>query len=89
MTPEFATTLVNKTLLTAAMIAGPILNAGLVVGLLVAIFQAITTIHEMTLVFIPKLIAVGLVLMFLFPWIIMKLMDFTYQIYQNVKMLGG
>ena len=41
MTPEFATTLVNKTLLTAAMIAGPILIAGLVVGLLVAIFLSL------------------------------------------------
>ncbi len=89
MTPEFATTLLNKTLLTAAMIAGPILVAGLIVGLLVAIFQAVTTIHEMTLVFIPKLIAVGLTLMFLLPWIIMKLIDFTNQIYQSVKMLGG
>ena len=89
MTQELVVTLFTKMLTLVGTIAGPLLLAGMAIGLIIAILQAVTSIHEMTLVFIPKLIAVGLVLMFLFPWIIMKLMDFTHQIYQNVKMLGG
>ena len=65
MTPDFVTGFFIEGLKMAMMLAAPMLLAGLVVGLLVSMFQAATQINEMTLVFIPKMLAVGLALPFL------------------------
>ena len=62
------------------MLAGPVLLFGLVAGILVSMFQAVTSINEMTLVFIPKMLAVGLALLIFFPWMLQIIITFT----QNV-----
>jgi flagellar biosynthetic protein FliQ len=59
-----------KALTVALMIAGPILGVALIVGLGVSVLQAVTGVQEMTLAFIPKLLAVGLLLFLLGPWIL-------------------
>ena len=61
---------------TSLYILAPLLGAALVIGLLVSIFQAITSIQEMTLTYIPKMIVVGLLLLFLAPWMLQMLTDF-------------
>jgi flagellar biosynthetic protein FliQ len=67
MTPEFITTYFLEAIKTAVMLAGPMLLVGLVVGIVVSMFQAATQINEMTLVFVPKMLGVALALQFFFP----------------------
>ena len=60
------------------------LLAGLVVGLLVSIFQAATSINEMTLVFIPKMLAVAVALIFFFPWMMQTMVAYTMNLFENL-----
>lgn len=69
---------------TALAMAGPLLLATLVVGLLISIFQAATQINEMTLSFIPKLLAVGATLVLLGPWLISTMVDYIRSILNNI-----
>ena len=71
--------LVREMLLITLKIAAPILLAGVVVGLIISIFQAITSIQEQTLTFVPKIVAMLLVAVVLIPWIAVRLMEFTVQ----------
>ncbi len=80
MTPEFAIELIKTTLLQAVALAGPLLGAALVVGLAVSLFQAVTSIHEQTLSFVPKALAVGGLGILLLPWLLRTLVEFTTQI---------
>ena len=59
----------------------PMLLAGLVIGLLISIFQATTQINEMTLTFVPKILAVIVVIIFTMPWMLNMLIDFTARIF--------
>lgn len=66
------------------LISGPILIVGLVVGLLVGVFQAVTQIHEMTLTFIPKILAMTAVLLLMLPWMLIKLVDYTQSLFDLI-----
>ena len=77
----------REALLTALTVAGPLLFGGLIVGLAVGIFQAVTQIHEMTLTFIPKILTIMGVLLFLMPWMIVKLLDFTVGLFGRIPTL--
>ncbi|MFH1144387.1 MAG: flagellar biosynthesis protein FliQ [Candidatus Eisenbacteria bacterium] len=77
MTATEAIALFQRALMLALMVAGPMLLFGLVAGLLVSIFQAVTQVHEMTLTFIPKILAVILSLFLFLPWMVNQLLDFT------------
>ncbi len=68
------------------MIMSPILLVSLIVGLLVSIFQAATQIHEMTLVFVPKIIAIAIVLAILSPWMINILVTYTTTLFTNIPL---
>ncbi|EEQ63135.1 flagellar biosynthesis protein FliQ [Helicobacter pullorum] len=59
----------------------PMLLVGLVIGLLISIFQATTQINEMTLTFVPKILAVIVVIIFTMPWMLNMLIDFTARIF--------
>ncbi len=61
----------------------PILGVGLIVGLVISIFQAVTQIQEVTLTFVPKIIVTLLSLIFFGPWMLNKLIQFTVNIYTN------
>jgi len=61
-----------------------VLLVGLVVGLVISIFQAVTQVHEMTLAFVPKIIAVMLALLFAAPWMIDMLVSFTHNLFSNI-----
>jgi flagellar biosynthetic protein FliQ len=73
----------------ALKVALPLLLAGLVIGLLVSIFQAITQIQEMTLAFIPKIVAVGIVLAIAGPWMLGQIVSYTEQLYGGIPGLVG
>lgn len=80
MTPEFVTGFFLEAIKTTILLAAPMLLAGLVVGLLVSIFQAATSINEMTMTFIPKMLAVAVALLIAFPWMLQVLIDFLQKL---------
>ncbi len=74
----------REALIMVLLLSGPLLLVGLVVGLMVGVFQAVTQINEMTLTFIPKILAIFATLMILFPWMTIKLIDFTRTLIQRI-----
>jgi flagellar biosynthetic protein FliQ len=89
MTPEYVIRLGQESLLLAMYVAGPALVVALVVGLLISVFQAVTQIHEMTLTFIPKILAVAGVTMVILPWIIQRMVDFTARLIASIPAVVG
>ena len=81
-----ATFLMQETLRTALMMAAPMLLMALAAGLLIAIFQAVTSIHEMTLTFIPKILAVVVGLFIFLPWMVHKMLTFATNLFLR---MGG
>lgn len=73
--------LLNETLIQTAILSLPFLVISLLVGLIVSIFQATTSIQEQTLTFVPKLIAVGIVMLLLGPILIRVFTDFTLRLF--------
>lgn len=71
-------------LMLALKVGMPLLLAGLVVGLLVSVFQAVTQIQEMTLSFIPKILAVAVVLIVAGPWMLNQLVGYTSDLYRSI-----
>jgi flagellar biosynthetic protein FliQ len=76
MNPELAVQLIKDMMFQAVSLAAPVLLTGMVVGLIVSLFQAVTTIHEQTLSFVPKALAVVGILVLLLPWMLRSLMEF-------------
>jgi flagellar biosynthetic protein FliQ len=76
MTPELAVELIKNMMFQAVSLAAPVLLTGMVVGLIVSLFQAVTTIHEQTLSFVPKALAVVGILVLMLPWMLRSLIEF-------------
>jgi flagellar biosynthesis protein FliQ len=87
MTPDFAINLCKKAIQTILMGAAPMLLAGMIVGLIISIFQAATQINEQTLTFIPKIVAVLVTLLIFGPWLIRLLTTFTAGIFNTIAIL--
>jgi len=66
------------------LVSGPMLIAGLFIGLIIGVFQAVTQIHEMTLTFIPKILVMVLVFLALMPWMLLKILEYTYQLFDMI-----
>jgi len=84
MTPEFVTAIGKETIEVILMVSAPVLIAGMVVGLIISVFQAVTQIQEMTLTFVPKIIVVFLVLLALAPWMMEIMIKYTSGIFTNI-----
>jgi flagellar biosynthesis protein FliQ len=87
MSEELIIEVLKDVFWTTFMILLPILGVSLVVGIFISIFQAATSIQEMTLTFVPKLITTAIVIILLLPWIIDKMVAFTirmFTMFQNV-----
>lgn len=69
---------------TILLIGGPILMAGLVIGLLIALFQALTSIQEMTLVFVPKILVIFVALVLMLPYMINHMLEFGELIFDKI-----
>ncbi|MBZ0071785.1 MAG: flagellar biosynthesis protein FliQ [Thiohalobacteraceae bacterium] len=89
MTPETVMTIGRQTLEVTALLAGPLLISSLIVGLIIAMFQAATQINEMTLTFIPKLITIAVVLLVAGPWLLQTLVTFTIRLIQSIPQVVG
>lgn len=81
MTEELIIEVLKDAFYTVFMILLPVLGVSLVVGIFVSVFQAATSIQEMTLTFVPKLMATALVIILLLPWIIDKLVGITNRMF--------
>jgi len=84
MSPDVVTQLARDAIEVTLYLSLPILGIGLVVGLLVSLFQAVTQIQEVTLVFVPKIVVVLVSLLFLSPWMMQKMMHYTEQLIINL-----
>ena len=89
MNPQMVVSIGREALILTIMIAGPMLLFGLIVGVSVALFQAITQIQEMTLTFIPKILAVAAALLIFLPWMINMATDFTRHMFELIPTLAG
>ena len=89
MTPEVVIDLGMQAMKVTALLAAPLLLSALVVGLLVGMFQAATSINEMTLTFVPKLIVVGLVIMIAGPTLLNILLGFTIGLIEGIPGMIG
>ncbi len=78
----------RQAILIALQVGAPILLIGLAVGVTIALFQALTQLSEMTLVFVPKILAVFLSLFFLMPYMIDILIGFTNELFDRIISLG-
>jgi flagellar biosynthesis protein FliQ len=84
MTPDFVLGIAKNAIEITLLLSLPILGVGLIVGLIISIFQAATQIQEMTLTFVPKIVAMLISLLFLMPWMMSKMTDYTEQLIANI-----
>lgn len=84
MNSDLAIQLFSQLMWTTALIAAPVLATTLVVGLLVSVFQAVTQIQEMSLTFIPKLLATAIVLVTVGPWMLKRMVDYAATLISSI-----
>lgn len=89
MTPESVMDLAYQGMRVTLLLAGPLLLTALLVGLLISLFQAATQINEMTLSFIPKILAVFTVMVLAGPWMIQLIVEFTRELLTNIPLMIG
>ena len=86
MTPEFVITFAQEAIKTTILVSLPVLLIGLGVGLVISIFQAVTQIHEMTLTFVPKILAILLGLLVFGSWMLELLTRFTVNTIEQIPL---
>ena len=88
MTTEFVLYWGLQAIKTSILVAAPTLIGGMVVGLVVGIFQSVTQIQEMTLTFIPKMAVVIVIIMLCMPWMLETLTDFTRNMFLQLRVVS-
>ena len=88
MTPDIAIDLVSESLNLTMLLVVVLVLPGLVMGLVVALFQAATQINEMTLTFIPKLVALFVTMVLVGPWMINTFVDYMREVFQGIPALA-
>jgi flagellar biosynthetic protein FliQ len=89
MTPESVLTIAQRALEITLLMSAPPLLAALITGLVVSVFQAATQINEMTLSFIPKLLAIFIVLVLFGPWMLGILLDYIRELFGGIPVMIG
>lgn len=84
MTPDLVITLAKETVELTLLICLPMLAVGLIVGVAIGLLQSLTQIQEMTLVLVPKIVAILLTLLFTLPWIMNKMTAYATQLIMNI-----
>ena len=78
-----AVDLCRETLMSAVIIAAPVLLVGMAAGLLVGLMQALTQVQDQTVAFVPKILAMAAVLVISLPWLLTRMVDFTRVVFEN------
>jgi flagellar biosynthesis protein FliQ len=89
MTPQYVIHIGQQAIVLMLMISAPMLLAGLTIGLAVSILQAVTQVHEVTLTFIPKILAVSLALMIALPWMLQKMLEFMTMLIRQIPAVAN
>jgi flagellar biosynthetic protein FliQ len=84
MSQSAVLTALNQALWAVVQLGGPILLAALVVGVVISLIQAVTQVNEMTLSYVPKIIAIGLVLLIAGPWMLQTLIDYAAHLFASL-----
>ena len=88
MTDSNVLDLAQRSVAVALMLSAPVLGFGLVVGLIVSVFQAATQIQEMTLSFVPKIVAAAAAIVLFGPWMLRSLITFTTNLFMTIPTLA-
>lgn len=88
MTPETVMTIATNAMKMTLILSGPLLLVALVAGLIVSLFQAATQINEMTLSFIPKLLALFITMVLIGPWMINTFVDYMREVFESIPGLA-
>ena len=88
MNPTIVVDIGTEALWVILKMSAPIMLAGLGIGLVIALFQALTTIQEMTLTFVPKIIVIFGTVIFMLPYMITTIVDFTTSLFARMASLG-
>jgi len=88
MTQEMCQEIAKQAVMTCLAISAPMLVAALVTGVVISILQAVTQVHEMTLTFIPKIVAVAVTLILFMPWILGRIIGFSMLIFEKMVSAG-
>ena len=89
MTPESVMAMGYEAMKVSLLLAAPLLLVALITGLIISLFQAATQINEMTLSFIPKLLAVFATLVIAGPWMLNLILDYMRQLFSSIPQLVG
>ncbi|MDP4083049.1 MAG: flagellar biosynthesis protein FliQ [Bacillota bacterium] len=89
MSSEAIIGIAERGIYTVLIVCGPLLLIGLVVGLIISIFQATTQIQEQTLAFVPKIVAVLLGIVIFGPWMLSHMLSYTIEIFSNLTRFVG
>ncbi|MDX9746219.1 MAG: flagellar biosynthesis protein FliQ [Syntrophales bacterium] len=84
MTVDLVIGIMTEAIKVTLLVAAPVLVVGLIVGVAISLFQAVTQIQEITLVFVPKIIAVMVVLIAALPWMLSVLLSFTHNLFVSI-----
>jgi flagellar biosynthesis protein FliQ len=87
MSQEFIMHLFREAFFTMLLLAAPVLIVSLVVGLLISILQAATSVQEFTLTFVPKLVAVAAIIVLMLPWMMDLMVSFTTNLFAQIPAL--
>ncbi len=87
MEPQDAIDMARQAIMMSLLISAPVLVAGLLVGLIIGLLQALTQIQEQTVAFVPKLLAMVLVLSLTLPWLVSQMTQYTQEVFANVNEL--
>ena len=88
MSADYAIDLIRRAILLALSVAGPMLLASLIVGLIVSLVQAVTQVQEQTLTFIPKIVMIAIIFALSLPWVITRMVQFVIGTINNLSVLA-
>ena len=88
MSVDQSVDIVKGLMMLCLKVSVPFLLSAMIIGLLVSFFQAITSLQEQTLTFVPKALVVGVVVFILFPWLINTMMDYTVETFNRMSQVG-
>jgi flagellar biosynthetic protein FliQ len=86
MSPDAVVGMMAEAIKVTLLVSAPVLIVGLIIGVLISIIQAVTQIQEITLVFVPKIIAVMVVLVAALPWMINMMLSYTHNLFASIPM---
>ncbi|MEE2813679.1 MAG: flagellar biosynthesis protein FliQ [Verrucomicrobiota bacterium] len=84
MSPDYVVEIMKGLMANIMMLSAPLLIMAMAVGLIVSLFQAVTSLQEQTLTFVPKALAVTALIFFIMPWMVRTLMDYTKGIFEKI-----